>query len=284
MNDTTSTHDIKDDSPSVLVLDSKHPGLQDQNYVQRRSMFFNVSRDYRLNNKGLPKVEYTEEENRIWSLIMSKLNAVHSKKACKVYLEGKRLLHFNEQHMPQLHELDQILKRQHNIGLAPAEGLLDTRTFNRYLSNRVMPCTQFLRHGSNPEYTPEPDAVHDVIGHVPPLMNKDYVKLIELFGKGVLQASDEQLDAWARMYWFTIEFGLIEEDGELKAFGAGLLSSYGEMEYCFSNKVKHKLFNIKEVMDTPYDTTCMQDVLFVIPSMEFLYNEIQCLIDQQCKS
>lgn len=264
--------------PDELLLDPCHPGINDNVYVDRRKHFFNLARKHRLENLELPFFEYTEEEHAIWRNISNKLNAVHEKSASEIFLEGKRILGIESNYIPQLSELDKSLRQQHGMGLVAAEGLIDVRNFFQYLSNRLMPCTQFLRHGANPEYTPEPDAVHDVIGHIPPLMNKEYTDLVQLIGEGVQSATMEQLQAWQRIYWFTIEFGFIEEKGQLKVFGAGLLSSYGEMEYCFSDKVTRRAFNLEEVIHQKYNANIMQDILFVIPSLDKLKIDVEKLI------
>lgn len=253
---------------SGLILDPKHPGINDAFYIARRTEFYQLGLEYRLSQKGIPWVEYTQQEHDIWRYISAKLESQHRKKACAIYLQGKAALRLDNTKIPQLKDLDQQLRENHQIGLVPAEGLLDTRVFNDYLFERFMPCTQFLRHHSEPEYTPEPDAVHDIIGHAPPLIHSVYTDLIHLIGKGVRSANDEQLSLWARIYWFIIEFGLIQEHGETKVLGSGLLSSFGEMDYCFSNNVERKPFAIDDVVNTDYDPTRMQDILFVIPSLD----------------
>ncbi len=169
--------------------------------------------------------------------------------------------------MPQLYNLQRKLQEQHQIGIVPAEGLLHGKTFHHYLRQRAMPATMFIRHHIDPEYTPEPDAVHDVLGHIPALVNSDYVDIIQLIGCAMQNANEEEFIAWSRIYWFTIEFGLIQEHNELKVLGAGILSSFGEMEYCFTNNVERRPFSLDEIINTDYDTTCMQNILYVIPSL-----------------
>jgi len=261
-----------------IELDPKHPGINDLEYIKRRTHFYNIARDYRLNDKGLPYIKYTEQENNVWHTVLSKLATVHQAKACRSYIDGKRLLEFNSQAIPQIGELNIKLKALHGVQLVPAEGLIEPKEFFNYLSHKIMPCTMFLRHHSEPEYTPEPDAVHDIIGHLPQLMDAEYTQLIALIGQGVKTASVEQMLAWERIYWFTIEFGLIEAAGELKVFGAGLLSSFGEMEYCYSDQVTRKPFDLETVINTDYDPTLMQEVLFIIPSIQVLINEVETLI------
>ena len=156
--------------------------------------------------------------------------------------------------------------------LVPAEGALPYRTFYEYIAARGFPVTQFLRHGSHPEFTPEPDMIHDCLGHVPPLMNRDYAELLTLIGKAVATTTHgEQVLALKRFSWFSIEFGLIEEAGETKVFGAGILSSTGEIPYSlFSPEVTRRPFVTDVVIDTDYDPSRMQDHLFIAPSLPFL--------------
>ncbi len=274
------TNVIDDLNPNELIMDPKHPGINDLHYINRRKYFFNLGREYRLNNKGLPLVEYEATEHEIWRYISNKLKTAHEQKACQLYLTGKEKINFPTDYMPQLHDLNLRLQKEQKISITPAEGLLHTRTFFSYLSQRSMPVTQFIRHAANPEYTPEPDAVHDAIGHIPTLMDKDFIDIVELIGKGVAQANDDQLVAWQRIYWFSMEFGLIKENDDLKVFGAGILSSFGEMEYCYSDQVTRLPFELESVINTPYDPTCMQETIFIISSMADLKKQVLQLTQQ----
>ena len=260
---------------SSIDLDPKHPGIHDPAYIQRRTDFYNLSRHYRLHHNDAPLVDYHPHEHAVWQHIYTKLNDLHQQKACQIYLEGKDALGLSPDEVPQLKLLSDHLQRTHDMKVVSVEGLLDTREFFGYLANRTMPATQFLRHHSDPEYTPEPDIVHDVLGHIPPLMNPEYTALMELIGHCCKGADEETITAVGRIYWFAVEFGLILERDELKVFGAGILSSYGEMNFCFSDEVERKPFNLEEVIHTDYDPTQMQRKLFYIPSFEFLSDEIK---------
>src|SRR5262249_9713482 len=150
----------------------------------------------------------------------------------QVYLAAKRRLAITTDEIPQLRYLSDRLRRETNMHLVPAEGALPYRTFYEYIADRGFPVTQFIRHGSHPEFTPEPDMIHDCLGHAPPLMERDYAELLTLIGKAVATTTrGEQVLALKRFSWFSIEFGLIEEHGETKVFGAGILSSTGEIPY-----------------------------------------------------
>src|SRR5207302_7943599 len=158
------------------------------------------------------------------------LDELHVKHASRIYLQAKRTLGISQTEIPQLRHLSQRLDTETRMHLVPAEGPLAYRTFYTYIGERGFPVTQFIRHGSHPEFTPEPDMIHDCLGHVPPLMNRDYAELLTLVGKAVATTTHgEQVLALKRFSWFSIEFGLIQEVNDVKVFGAGILSSTGEI-------------------------------------------------------
>ncbi len=262
-----------------LDLEPGHPGLGDAAYVQRRRDLFALCRQHRLANLGPPLIDYTPEETRIWREVSPQLDELHKQHASRIYLAAKRELGISQTEIPQLRLLSERLTRETNMHLVPAEGPLPYRTFYRYIGNRGFPVTQFIRHGSHPEFTPEPDMIHDCLGHVPPLMNHDYAELLTLIGKAVSTTEvPEQVLALKRFSWFSIEFGLIVEDGETKVFGAGILSSTGEIPYSLSDDVAHRPFVTDDVIATDYDPSRMQDKLFIIPSFAFLRREIEQLV------
>ena len=263
-----------------LELEPGHPGLGDAAYVRRRKKLFALCRRHRLERLGPPLIEYTPEETRIWRDVSPKLNELHVRHACQIYLAAKRDLSINQREIPQLRTLSARVQRETNMNLVPAEGALPYRTFYQYIGERGFPVTQFIRHGSHPEFTPEPDMIHDCLGHVPPLMNHDYAELLSLIGKAVSATdSGEHVLALKRFSWFSIEFGLIEDAGETKVFGAGILSSTGEIPYSLlSPEVRREPFVIDTVINTDYDPSRMQDNLFIAPSLPFLRNELETLV------
>jgi phenylalanine-4-hydroxylase len=262
-----------------LELEPGHPGLGDAAYVQRRKELFALCRQHRLERLGPPLINYTAEETRIWREVSPKLDELHRKHASSIYLQAKRTLGISETEIPQLRHLSERLQRETRMHLVPAEGPLPYRTFYSYIGQRGFPVTQFIRHGSHPEFTPEPDMIHDCLGHVPPLMNQDYAELLTLIGKAASTTPrGEQVLALKRFSWFSIEFGLIEEDGEIKVFGAGILSSTGEIPFSLSADVKRRPFVTDDVIATDYDPSRMQDQLFIIPSFVFLRREIERLV------
>jgi phenylalanine-4-hydroxylase len=263
-----------------LELEPGHPGEGDAEYIRRRKELFALCRRHRLERLGPPIISYTPEETRIWREVSPKLDELHIKHACSMYLQAKRELAITRQEIPQLRHLSDRLRQETNMHLVPAEGALPYRTFYEYIAERGFPVTQFIRHGSHPEFTPEPDMIHDCLGHVPPLMNRDYAELLTLVGKAVATtAKGDQVLALKRFSWFSIEFGLIQEGDGTKVFGAGILSSTGEIPYSlFSAEVTRRPFVTDVVINTDYDPSRMQDHLFIAPSLPFLRRELEGLV------
>src|SRR6516162_6472955 len=262
-----------------LELEPGHPGLGEEEYVRRRKDLFALCRQHRLDRLGPPLIDYTAEETRIWREVSPKLDELHQKHASRIYLNAKRALGISQTEIPQLRNLSKRLQRETRMHLVPAEGPLPYRTFYSYIAERGFPVTQFIRHGSHPEFTPEPDMIHDCLGHVPPLMNQDYAELLTLIGKAASTTPHpEQVLALKRFSWFSIEFGLIEEGGQTKVFGAGILSSTGEIPFSLSPSVRRQPFVTDRVIETDYDPSRMQDVLYIIPSFPFLRREIELLV------
>jgi len=263
-----------------LELEPGHPGLGDAGYVQRRKELFALCRKHRLEKLGPPIIHYTAEETRIWREVSPKLDELHVQHASQIYLQAKRELAITREQIPQLRHLSERVQKETNMHLVPAEGALPYRTFYEYIANRGFPVTQFIRHGSHPEFTPEPDMIHDCLGHVPPLMNHDYAELLTLIGKAVATTTHgDHVLALKRFSWFSIEFGLIAEGPATKVFGAGILSSTGEIpNSLFSRDVTRQPFVTDMVINTDYDPSRMQDRLFIAPSLPFLRRELEGLV------
>lgn len=270
---------LSPEDPDTLELEPGHPGLGDEGYIARRRELFDLCRRHRMEQLGPPLITYTEEEARIWRDVSPKLDALHLRHASQIYLRAKRTLGISSEVIPQLRELSTRVQGETGMYLVPAEGPIGYRTFYSYIADRGFPVTQFIRHGSQPEFTPEPDMIHDCLGHVPPLMDHDYAELLTLIGKAAVQAtSGQHVLALKRLSWFSIEFGLIEEGDETRVFGAGILSSTSEIPFSLSRDVERRRFVTNEVIATDYDPSRMQALLFVIPSFQFLRQEVEHLV------
>lgn len=170
-------------------------------------------------------------------------------------------------------DISDYLKSKTGFTLAPVAGLLDSRYFMNALAFRVFNSTQYIRHSNAPDYTPEPDIVHELVGHVPLLANPDFAEFTQTLGLASLGASDEDVSRLARCYWFTVEFGLtkqLDANGKpcTRAVGAGLLSSFGELKYCLSDKPELKPFDPAVAGITEYPITTFQPLYFVSDSFK----------------
>jgi monomeric phenylalanine-4-hydroxylase len=260
------TTPIKD----ITFLPLDHPGAKDLTYRARRDQIAELTLAARLEGKLPPVIEYTREEDTTWRVVLGKLKPLHLDLASKSYLAARDLLPISSQEVPQLAALSSALRDFSGFSVGAVEGLVDGRTFLGAFAEGKMLCTQYIRHASRPEYTPEPDIVHEVIGHVPMFMNPDFVAFSRLIGQAALKAGPEDLVKLERLYWFTLEFGLIQEGRDTRIYGAGLLSSFGEIQHCLGAEVDRRPFDLEEVVNTDYEYSQMQSKLFVIESFEQL--------------
>jgi phenylalanine-4-hydroxylase len=175
--------------------------------------------------------------------------------------------------VPQLREVDARVHGLTGFHIEPVPGLVPTREFYGSLASRVFRSTQYVRHHSVPFYTPEPDIIHEIIGHANMLGHPVFADLYELAGQASLRArSDAALDFFSKVFWFTLEFGVLWEDGELRAYGAGLLSSYGEIEVFRDAEIRS--WDIARMGTLDYDITRYQPVLFAAESFERMVDDL----------
>ncbi len=249
--------------PEHLVdLDADHPGFRDASYRARRNEIARVAREFRR-GQPVPRIAYTPEEDVLWGQLLSRLQQSHSRFACRQVLEAYARLPLAASAVPQLCDVNTHLARLTGFQMEPVAGLVTQRAFLERLGDGVFLSTQYIRHTSRPSYTPEPDVVHELVGHAPTLAHDDFVELSRAFGQAAQVATeDAQIDRIARLYWFTLEYGLVREAGDVKVVGAGILSSAGEMER-FESQATLKAFDAEVAATTPYDPTDFQPLLFV---------------------
>ncbi len=262
----------------IEELPLEHPGATDPEYRKRRDYIASLAKKFRETGK-ITDVDYNEDEQSVWRYVAGELEELHQKRASPFYLQAKKNLGISNERIPQLTEMTRRLQETTGYRLAPIEGLVDTRAFLSWLSWRTMLSTQYIRHHSRPGYTPEPDIVHEAIGHIPMFTNRAFADFSQFIGHGARIATDQQLEELGRLYWFTVEFGLVEHEGDIKAYGAGLLSSFGELEHAFSDQVKRKPFDLEEVINTPFTYSDMQPLLFIVPSYAALKEQTRKYIE-----
>ena len=259
-------------------LDADHPGFQDEEYRKRRAMIVENARTFR-HGDALPRVEYTEEEIATWTTIWDKLTELYPTHACKQYNQIFPLMMaqagFSRTSIPQLEDVSAFLQSCTGFSLRPVQGLLSPRDFLNGLAFRVFHSTQYIRHHSRPEYTPEPDVCHELLGHVPLLADPDFAAFSQEIGLASLGASDEDIKRLSTLYWHTVEFGIVQEDDGPKAYGAGLLSSIGELQYCVSDTPEVRPFSVEDASQQEYPITEYQPVYFLAQSFRSMTEDLR---------
>ncbi|MDE0471320.1 MAG: phenylalanine 4-monooxygenase [Ekhidna sp.] len=219
---------------------------------------------------------YTKEDFQVWKILFDRQMKQFPTHASNAYLEGLKIANFETGVIPIFKETNQILKETTDWTLAVVPGIVPDYTFFELMANKRFPATTWLRKMKELDYLKEPDMFHDVFAHVPLLTNQHFVNFLEELSKIGLEYVDDAyaIELLSRVYWFTVEFGLIQEQAGLRIYGAGILSSAGETRYSLSNKPPKHTFSIKHILDTPYRKDEFQKQYFVITSYEQLYNSI----------
>lgn len=264
---------------TLPILDLDHPGSNDPKYRARRDEIVQNAIKFHINKENqIPLVQYTSQEDKVWQHVSTKLDQLHEKHACTLYKEARKIIQLPKDKVPQLRDLNAELQRVSGFRLEPVHGLVSAREFMIKLADKTMLCTQYIRHHSKPEFSPEPDIIHEVFGHVPMFVHPSIIKLNQTIGNAARAANEEQLLWLNRIYWYSVEYGLIQEKDEVKAFGAGLLGGIKDCTNAFSKNAVIKPFAIQNVIATDYNYSFEQPHFFVIPSVQWLQTEVEKLI------
>lgn len=257
---------------SRFELPEDHPGFSDPAYRERRARIAKVSAAHRR-GAPIPNVTYSAEEDEVWRVVSTELAGKHRTYACAEYLLGASRLVLPTQRVPQLREVDERVHGLTGFNINPVPGLVPTRTFYGSLAARTFLSTQYIRHHSVPFYTPEPDIVHEIIGHANMLASPMFADLYQAAGRASLRATtDVSLDVFSRIFWFTLEFGVVHEGGAVKAYGAGLLSSYAEIETFREAEIRP--WDLFTMATQDYDITHFQPILFAAASFEQMLSDL----------
>lgn len=223
------------------------------------------------------RVAYTEGEHAIWSELYARQETAIQGKACDEFVHGLDLLNMPRRRVPQLAEISAQLRKHTGWEVAYVPALIPVNDFFELLANRRFPAATFVRAREELDYLKEPDIFHEIFGHTPLLTNKYFADFTHTYGKLGLAASADDQKFLERMYWFTVEFGLMQKPGQgLRIYGGGILSSIGETEYAFkSPRPQRRRFNILDVLRTPYRIDILQPLYYVIEDFRELYELTQ---------
>ena len=261
------------DRNRIVQLSPDHPGFRDQAYRERRNQIAELAFAYRR-GEPIPEAPYTADEHQVWRAVWDVLEPAQAAHACAEYLACVRQLSLARDRIPQLREVSEKVEALSGFRLEPVAGLVEPRVFLESLASGTFLCTQYIRHHSTPLYTPEPDVVHEIVGHAVTLASKSFAELNRLFGSAVKRTSSlEALNRLSRVYWFTIEFGVLRENGAVKAYGTGLLSSAGELEAMRNAELR--TLDLEAASRHEYDPTHFQPILFCADSFESMYESLR---------
>jgi phenylalanine-4-hydroxylase len=257
-------------------LQSDHIGFHDIEYRERRSQIVELSSMYRDNSRNYPIVDYLSSEIQTWTQVFERLQEIYPSVVEESYLRNLNELKekniFRLDQIPNLKVVSEFLECKTGFRLYPVSGLLSPKQFLQGLASKIFFCTQYIRHPSNPFYTPEPDIIHEMLGHVPMFLNQDICEISEMIGKAALLCSENKLRELEKLYWFTIEFGVMKNR---KIYGAGILSSIAEIEKVtlgFDKIVKD--FDIDRILSDHPLITVFQNTYYSIES----FSDLKCII------
>jgi phenylalanine-4-hydroxylase len=265
--------------PTILEANtdiySEHIGFHDLNYRKRREEIVNLTKDFDLQKRNYPKIEYLSSEIQTWRTVFESLELLYPNVCCSNYLKAFQLLKdegiFVSHQIPDLEIVSNFLEKRTGFRLYPVSGLLSPSQFLNGLASKIFYCTQYIRHPSEPFYTPEPDIIHEMLGHIPMFLDPIVCRISERIGKISLVCSENKIKELERIYWFTIEFGLIQNLNQYQIYGAGILSSYQEIQKIInSNHLQPHPFDIEKIIHDDPLITQMQQNYYVISSLEEL--------------
>jgi phenylalanine-4-hydroxylase len=227
---------------------------------------FNVRQDW---------AAYTDEDHQVWQTLFDRRMQHLRGCAASAFLHGIEVIGLTRDRIPNLEEMNARLEARTGWRAVPVAGFLEPKHFFRSLALRRFPTTVTIRPAHSLDYIPEPDIFHDVFGHVPLHAHPVFADFLQKFGQAAAEASDEHTEAFTRLFWFTVEFGLSTENGETKVYGSGLISSHGDCLNALSAKCERRPFSLDEVIAQDFRIDDLQPVLFEVKSFAELFAAVE---------
>ena len=218
-------------------------------------------------------IHYSDDENAMWQALLERQAKQIPNRACTAYLDGLKNLNLPTTRIPQLHDIDEVLQATTGWQTAAVPALISFGKFFKLLANKSFPVATFIRRLDDMDYIEEPDIFHEIVGHCPLLTHPAFAAFNETYGKLGLNASKQERWFLARLYWFTIEFGLVGcEQTDRKIYGGGILSSPSETIYALSDAPEYRAFDLLDVLRTPYRIDHIQPIYYVIEDLDTLFD------------
>jgi phenylalanine-4-hydroxylase len=219
---------------------------------------------------------YTPDEHAVWAELVRRRRPQIDAHACSAYLEGYEIIGLRDDRLPDLHAISERIGPRTGWSATPVSGFLPGEAFFEMLAARKFPTTTWLRSYDSLEYIPEPDIFHDVFGHVPMHAHPVFADFLQHYGSICARAKDpEILERLGRLFWYTVEFGLIRENGQIKVYGSGVISSHRECTNVIESACEIRDFNLEEVLATPVKVDDLQKKLFAIEGFDQIYAAVQ---------
>lgn len=282
-----SLNDLDDMEAEIQILEDgfnqDHPQYTDQDYRRRRDEIANMSKGVKFRD-SIPRIAYTDQETQLWSFLFTTLKPKLYEHGCEAYTRNLRLLEddgvFTADAVPQLEDIDKYLKSKTNWRIKPVNGILSQRQYLNCLAFRTFCSTQYIRNPSQPFYTPEPDIMHEFLGHIPNFCDPVFCDISQKIGIMSLGASDRLIKLIGSVYWYTVEFGLCKENGKMKFYGGGIASSVKEIEHCVTTDKLRKLDLSKEYPDTQLIAQDIQPFYYYIERFEECLEQLNAFESQ----
>lgn len=216
--------------------------------------------------------KYTPQEHAVWKTLYERQSKLLPRRACDEFVQGMQSLPIGADQIPNFEQLTDILHRRTGWQVVAVPGLVPDDVFFEHLANRRFPAGQFIRQAHELDYIEEPDVFHDIFGHIPMLMNPAIADYIQAYGQGGLRAKQlGTLTNLARVYWYTVEFGLVRQADGLRIYGAGIVSSAAETVFSLDSGSPNRIrFDLERVMRTRYRIDDLQETYFVIDNLDEL--------------
>lgn len=253
-----------------------HPAFVDPSYRARRD---HIAALARADQREIPRIGYEPGEHDVWARVRARIDPLHARHACARVRQAQRRVPLDRDRIPQLADVSAALASATGFRLAPVPGLVAPGPFFTALGQGCFLATQYVRHAATPLYTPEPDVIHELVGHVPLLADPDIAELARRFGSIAARADPIALVRIARVFWFSLEFGMCREHGEARVLGAGLLSSITELEHAVAGAILLP-FDPEAMAATDYDTQAIQPRLFVADDFDALVGSLHGWLDR----